>query len=1119
MNKFLDGLKLALSEDTTEQLESKFKTGDKVKVGKDCGTIEKVVQMKLSKTPTYKIRLDNGEEVDRYEEELSLCESDDEEVPSENIEDTEGKDKFTSMLQQSIAEEYEASANYVKRAAKCEEHGMEDAAKLFKDIAAEEMVHVGEFQALMEKYGVASAGEIAQGEEEAAEILMAEGYYMGVKGVQLIDHGNWSEPELRYNGRSYNYTDIEETLIGEFKEAYIEEHGEDAYAALDDDGKTFQEWVAENPHVLIEILENSVNEAYVHKVTQDKWNRTPDDYKMIKNGKKYMMYLDPEEHATVLGPVEIVDDKKNEAVNAAKVKQDVQNAINAYFKNDKDALEYVYVDSKKDNQGRTIIEVRAELDYNGMTKLADHLDKVVQKHDKYAYFEQESGGIMVAVFESAQINKDQEKSANEELEYAHNLEDRQKAVEEYKELRYQMMQAGAAGTKPSPAMSKRSSELYRYLYTKYLKEQNKTVNEEEFLEKGEIYARIIQLLDLTTSEDAKAVNLLSDVVNFMDVDQAQKFYEFIQEEIDMNYDEIFGSKKESAMEDAYEYLIEYADNEGLNVSDLVDYDPAEIAEWVSDRMGREVTAEEIEELIQEESDTNYDESSKSEDKFSGLKEHFMKYMSDVDKKTPGYYKNQFKLDKDHEDYKKVLVVEIAKSYIQDMDLQDPLQAQFNVEHEIEANFEAWLKEFQTAESVDEARGPEKPAVHIFKTGVGNMSYPASNMRDAIAYVKKQNLDLANGDYFEIHTGHNLTDTDQLDFWGGTGAGFWRNVLNNPRTKERMKEVILSREIKDIKDLHESVNASSSVYVRAVDEELDSEVIELAKKCKSIYEFEKADPELAQECELFTTINGNEFSGSDLEDLCDNINYSYENAYIEPKLNEWVIEEEQNCIRVGYILVEAGSEDLDESADPDTAIFYSVEACYVDRDPQNYNSYERIGQFTTLEEAREYVKEKLAELDDIKYSGLCIASSEYEYNDENPDELTDTYKILEYYPVSGEVQKFNEDEEISELSFLNSGDIIKTKDGKEAVIEGLLYDPNNIHIGYEITYLDQEEPSYEYNYVSFDDIAEVLSRASNENGTMASMGAAPTVVVGKGAVTAEPTKICEELRALQEALEG
>lgn len=100
--------------------------------------------------------------------------------------------------------------------------------------------------------------------------------------------------------------------------------------------------------------------------------------------------------------------QKNEAVNAAKVKQDVEKAVKDYFKNDKDALEYVYVDSKKDSLGRTVIEVRAELGYNGMTKLADHLDKVVQKHDRYAYFEQESGGIMTAVFESVQKNEEKE---------------------------------------------------------------------------------------------------------------------------------------------------------------------------------------------------------------------------------------------------------------------------------------------------------------------------------------------------------------------------------------------------------------------------------------------------------------------------------------------------------------------------------------------------------------------------------------------------------------------------------------------------------------------------------------------------------------------------------------
>ena len=314
------------------------------------------------------------------------------EEPAEEIEDAEDKGKFTSMLQQSISEEYEASALYEKRAVKCEEHGMDDAAKLFRDIAKEEMVHVGEFQALMEKYGVSSPDAISQGEKEAEEIINSDA----------------------------------------------------------------------------EVSEASGEITHVKEITQDKWDRTPDDYKMIKDGQKYMMYIDDESHMTVLGKVKIVD--SNESVN-------------------------------------------------------------------------------------------------EELEYAHNLEDRQKAVEEYKELRYQMMQAGASGTKPSPAMSKRSSELYRYLKdTEYLKEQNKTVNEEEFLDKGEIQSRIIRILDLTTEEDIKAINFLSDLVNFMDVDQLQNFYEFLQEEIDINYDEVFGNKtEESANESIHDYL-------GYAEFDMGDYD-------------------------------------------------------------------------------------------------------------------------------------------------------------------------------------------------------------------------------------------------------------------------------------------------------------------------------------------------------------------------------------------------------------------------------------------------------------------------------------------------------------------------------------------------------------------
>ena len=98
--------------------------------------------------------------------------------------------------------------------------------------------------------------------------------------------------------------------------------------------------------------------------------------------------------------------QKNEGkVNMSKLKNEIQAAVNKYFKDDKDLLEYVHIETKKDKFGRDVLEVRAELGYNSMVKLADYLDKIVTKYDKYAYFDQETSGIMTAVFESAQKNE------------------------------------------------------------------------------------------------------------------------------------------------------------------------------------------------------------------------------------------------------------------------------------------------------------------------------------------------------------------------------------------------------------------------------------------------------------------------------------------------------------------------------------------------------------------------------------------------------------------------------------------------------------------------------------------------------------------------------------------
>lgn len=132
---------------------------------------------------------------------------------------------------------------------------------------------------------------------------------------------------------------------------------------------------------------------------------TSDTYDCICKAAEYKR-KELKEHPNYI--VEIISEskaRKNEAkVDMSKLKQELRKATNAYFKNDKDILDYIYIEDKKDSQGRNVIELRGELGYNSMSKLADYLNKILQKYDRYAYFDMDSPGIMNAVFESANID-------------------------------------------------------------------------------------------------------------------------------------------------------------------------------------------------------------------------------------------------------------------------------------------------------------------------------------------------------------------------------------------------------------------------------------------------------------------------------------------------------------------------------------------------------------------------------------------------------------------------------------------------------------------------------------------------------------------------------------------
>lgn len=581
-------------------------------------------------------------------------------------------EKFSAMVRQSLAEEHEAAAQYTKRAAKCEKHGMEDAAKLFRDIAAEEVVHAGEFQALMEKYDILDQESIEQGEQEGKEIL----------------DGEKTEPEI------------------------------DA----------------------------------------------------------------PEIPA---------DDTENESVN------------------------------------------------------------------------------------------------------------------------------------------------------------------EEFLDKGTLEQRMIQIFDYN-QEDYKAVELLKMLTRFMDVDQLQKFYEYIQEETDINYDEVFKSSNESV----------------------------------------------------------------NEEFFDGLKECFMSYLADLDhNKVGNYYKTKFKADADHKDYIDVLVMNIATEYLKGKDLQDPLQAQFKVEHEILANFEKWLEEYQSGTFSNESRGGENPAVHIIKKGTGNMNYSAKSMKDAIAYVKQQNLDLENGDYFDIHTGMNTSEPDDLDFWGGTGAGYWRNVVNNPKTKDRVKQMVLDREVKSIQDLHESTNED---YLNASPDQNYA--------LKSLLPGEQHIP-----VKYYTERNIRNI-------YC---------SYLVQDMPDTSTMKDVDKINATYdeIRSKADNDPIDEILD-----FLNKTG---DLEVHKRTENESINEGWN-EDIYQYL------VDYADQQGLNVADlAEYD-----PAEIADWISDRSGFPVDAK-----DVEDMIDANVQDTSSIAKEND-------------------------------------------EIL-----EDGTVASLGSAPTVVAGKGVIEAKPTKMCEELKALKEILEN
>ena len=66
-------------------------------------------------------------------------------------------------------------------------------------------------------------------------IVMKNNYYRGIRGVNLIWHGEWADPELSYKGKVVNYYAVEDTIWDEYKD---ERHAKGVKTPDDDNAFT-----------------------------------------------------------------------------------------------------------------------------------------------------------------------------------------------------------------------------------------------------------------------------------------------------------------------------------------------------------------------------------------------------------------------------------------------------------------------------------------------------------------------------------------------------------------------------------------------------------------------------------------------------------------------------------------------------------------------------------------------------------------------------------------------------------------------------------------------------------------------------------------------------------------
>ena len=89
---------------------------------------------------------------------------------------------------------------------------------------------------------------------------MSSNFYRGAEGIEFVSHGAWADPELIYDGKSFNYWDIDNALW----DMFCEEVAEDAGVSVNDED-AFNKYVQD---VAADFLNDCIFGGYDYKIVE-----------------------------------------------------------------------------------------------------------------------------------------------------------------------------------------------------------------------------------------------------------------------------------------------------------------------------------------------------------------------------------------------------------------------------------------------------------------------------------------------------------------------------------------------------------------------------------------------------------------------------------------------------------------------------------------------------------------------------------------------------------------------------------------------------------------------------------------------------------------------------------